>query len=437
MKKAALPRIVYCGPEDAFFKKLSRYAIDFVLEARAANFNGSPQKLAQSRKASVLILKIKGEFELPHQQWLARNDASVPVVVISQNGTIQTAIQALQYGIHEYFCATQNLDVIVQKLHEALIWKSMKLARRQSDSSPELLHGKNPRILLLNEQARNLAAETKPVLLVGETGTGKEHLAYGMYRLGYRKIVPFMKYDCRLLQHVSAYDGRPVPDTIQTRLQEFKKKYSSGVLFLTHLEQLPADQQSEILERGGKSPIRLLVSCQESKPGLLDQTGVIPVPALKIPALRHRKDDIPILADHFVRTISRRRGVRLKALSEEILIMMQEYHWPGNVQEMANVIERMIAIEPSHVLSSGTWRICQGHTVQSRKDTTNQFALLLESVLQSSDGAWRQGHVYDSFMIQMEKVLIDLILPKVNHNQAVAARIMGISRNTLREKIKR
>jgi transcriptional regulator with AAA-type ATPase domain len=245
-----------------------------------------------------------------------------------------------------------------------------------------------------------------------------------------------MKYDCRVLQHVSTYDGRPVPETIQTRLQEFRKKFSSGVLFLTHLEQLSLEQQSEILERGTKSSIRLLASCQESKPDLLDDHSAILVPSLKIPALRHRKDDIPILADHFVRTISQRRGVRSKALSEEILMMMQEYHWPGNVQELANVIERMIAIEPSHVLSSGTWRICQGHALQTRRDATNQFASLLESVLQSSEGVWKQGHLYDGFMREMEKVLINLILPKVNHNQAVAARIMGISRNTLRERIK-
>jgi DNA-binding protein Fis len=71
-----------------------------------------------------------------------------------------------------------------------------------------------------------------------------------------------------------------------------------------------------------------------------------------------------------------------------------------------------------------------------RRDSNNQFGSLLESVLQSSERVWKQGHLYDGFMREMEKVLIDLILPKVNHNQAVAARIMGISRNTLRERMK-
>ncbi|HEY7161225.1 MAG TPA: hypothetical protein VH815_08195, partial [Acidobacteriota bacterium] len=103
MSRTNVPRVVYCGSEDSFFKKLDNHSDGFILEAKALNFSGSPQKFAKSRKASVLLLKIKSDFDLNHQEWLSRHDGSVPIIVISQNGTIETAIHVLQYGVFDYF----------------------------------------------------------------------------------------------------------------------------------------------------------------------------------------------------------------------------------------------------------------------------------------------------------------------------------------------
>src|SRR5262245_45383069 len=116
-----LPRVVYCGSEDTVFKKLSKLADDFHLEARKINFQGTPQRFAQTRKASVLIVKVKKEYDIKTQEWLAKNDASVPVIVLCQNGTIESAIHALQYGIFDYFCTDQDFGAICNKIREAIV----------------------------------------------------------------------------------------------------------------------------------------------------------------------------------------------------------------------------------------------------------------------------------------------------------------------------
>jgi DNA-binding NtrC family response regulator len=434
MNRKNVHRVVYCGPEDSFYKKLSHHSDGFLFEAKAQNFSGSPQKFAKAHKASVLILKIKNEFDLKHQEWLSRHDGSVPIIVISQDGSIETAIHVLQYGVFDYFSAAQNISRIAKRIHEAVQWMNARPAKRPGPVRAELLLGKNSRIIEINRQVRALVRENKPVVICGETGTGKEHLAYGMYRLSCRKDSPFLNYDCRLLQQISRYDGIPVPGLIGIGLQEATKRHDEGILFLSHVEQLNLDQQSEILDRGQHSSIRVIASYQEPTP--LFEEGVSNAAAtLRIPALREHSEDVHIIAEHFMQRSARAMKLPVKSISTEILRIMQEYPWPGNVQELSNVIERMMLIEPSGILTPDSWRICQGFNVPLNLDRANQFSNLIDDVLKECEVRWKKGSLYEEFMEQMKQMLIELVMPKVNHNQATAARVLGISRNTLREKI--
>jgi DNA-binding NtrC family response regulator len=429
-----LPRVVYCGPEDAVFKKLLRFADDFSLEARKINFQGTPQRVAHSRKASVLIVKVKKEYDIKTQEWLAKNDASVPILVLCQDGTIETAIHALQYGIFDYFSTDQDFGAIANKIREAIIWKSTKAVKRPIASDYELLLGKNPDILKLNEKAKRLASVPQPLLLMGESGTGKEYLAQGIHQISYRKQEPFIRYDCRILKQVTQYDNVSLSELIRLRLRSMISQNDSPVLFLAHMEQLGSDQQAEILERFGNSSIRLMASFQETHAGLFQDDNESSHFTLKIPPLRQRKEDIPLLAEYFIRTASQHYGLRPKGITEEVTMLLQEYAWPGNIQELANLVERMILLEPSHLITASTWRISQGYGTKMNLDVTNQFATLLEDVLESCEQEWKEGDVYNSFITRMEKLLIDLVLPKVENNQAMAAKILGISRNTLRRR---
>jgi two-component system, NtrC family, nitrogen regulation response regulator NtrX len=431
---SSTPRVIYCGIEDSLFKKLSRYATDFVLEARKINFRVPPQKVAQSRKASVLILKLKNEIDIRAQEWLSRSNASVPVIVLMQNGTVETAIHSLQYGIFDYFCASQDVEAIAKKIREAIAWKNTKAVKRPMTSDYQLLLGKNPDILRVNEQAQRLATDSRPVMFLGEPGTGKEFLANGIHRISMRKSEPFIRYDCRVLKQLTQYGNLSLPELIRMRLQSSASKSEAAVLFLAHMEQLPSDQQLEILDRFNKSKIRLMASFQESRAPFFTEEADSNHSTLKIPPLRQRKEDIPLLAEYFVKQITQQRGIRTKGFTEEVLMLLQEYAWPGNIQELANLIERMIILEPSHLITAATWRICQGYGTRMNLDATNQFAKLLEEVLKSQEGEWKEGEVYNSFIERMEKLLIDLVLPKVDNNQAIAANILGISRNTLRSR---
>jgi DNA-binding NtrC family response regulator len=431
-----IPRVIYCGAEDSLFKRLSRYADDFVLEARKTSLQGSPQKFAHSRKATVLILKLKNEIDIKTQEWLSRNDASVPVIVLCQNGTAETAIQALQYGIYDYFSTSQNLEAIAQKIRDAIVWKNTKAVKRPITADYHLLLGKNPDIVTLNQQAQRLASDSTPVLLLGEAGTGKEHLAQGIHKISGRKSEPFVRYDCRLLKQLTQYGNLSLPELIRVRLQSTFSKSEAPVLFLSHMEQLASNQQREIMERFSQSRIRLIASYQENRPGLFQAGTDSKHSTLKIPPLRQHKEDIPLLAEYFVRRSSQQKGIRPKGFTEEVLMLLQEYIWPGNIQELSNLIERMFLLEPSHLITSSTWRICQGQGTKMNLDPTNQFASLLEGVLKSEELDWKEGEVYNAFIERRETLFSDLVLAQVDISQAVAAKILGISRNTLRQRRK-
>jgi DNA-binding NtrC family response regulator len=429
-----LPRVVYCGPEDAIFKKLSRYTDGFQLEVRKVNHHGTPQKLARTCKACVIILKVKNELDVQTQEWLSRNDASVPVIVLCQNGNVETAIHALQYGIFDYFCTSQDFVAIAEKIREAIVWKNTKAVKRPIATDYQLLLGKNPDIVALNEQAKRAASSLQPLLLFGEAGTGKEYLAQGIHQISGSSHDSFVRYDCRLLKYVTQYDNISLSELIRMRLNSMTRQSSTPVLYLAHMEQLAPDQQKELLHRFGNSSVRLMASYQENGSHLFPKENEDNHFTLNIPPLRRRKEDIPILAEHFMALISDHYGVRPKGLTEEVFMLLQEYAWPGNIQELANLVERMILLEPSNLITSGTWRISQGYGTKMKIDTTNQFSALLQEALESCEKDWTEGRIYNDFIARMEKLLIELVLPKVDHNQAMAAKILGISRNTLRRR---
>ncbi len=312
--------------------------------------------------------------------------------------------------------------------------RSTRVTRRHLEGLDHILLGNDPAIASINQQAIALACDRKPLLIVGEPGTGKEHLAFGICRQSGDKSA-FVRYDCRILVEMSKYDGQPIPQLILSRIQQIKKTSESAYLFLTHSERLQPDQLYNLLERTSGS-VRLIASCEASKAPQLDEKASRAIPLIKIPSLRERKDDIPLIAEFFVRRVAQKRKLRSKAISDDTLLLMQEYPWPGNIQELSNIIERMMLLEPSDVLRAGTWHLAHGYNVSLNLDGYNQFSVLLEDMLKNAESHWRKGKLYVDFVEKMEKMLIDLVLPQVDNNQAIAAKILGISRNTLRERLK-
>jgi two-component system nitrogen regulation response regulator GlnG len=437
MVKLSVPRVVYCGVEDTFFKRLSRHADGYVLEAQNTDFSGSPQKFARSKKAAVLVVKIKKEIDLRHQEWLARSDGTSPVIAVCQNSRIETAIHVLQYGAFDYFSAEQELGIIAQRVKDAIHARCVKPMKRAGEPSGEFLHGSHPEIQRINETVRSLARDNKPLLLYGEPGTGKEHLAFEMYRRAFGPRDSFARYDCRLLKQISRYDGMPVPALVNTASQEIRKRCNRGVLFLKHFEELNPDQRHEIVKAPStSSSVKLVTSLQEPLKSPVGEPPAGHVPALRIPALRAHVEDVPSLTDYFIRKTARARKMRIKSVSPDVLMLMHDYPWPGNVQELDNLVERMMQIEPTGMLTAASWWVSQGHGIRFNLDRPNQLSRLVEEILKNSEGEWTGGRLHEEFMERIERILIGLVLSRVDYNQATAARFLGISRNTLREKIR-
>lgn len=435
MKNKTGPRVVYCGTEDGLFKRISKQGGDFVLESKSINFQGSPQNFAHSKKASVLLLRIRKEFDLKHQEWLSRNDHTVPVIVLCHDGSLQTAIHALQYGVFDYFNSSQSIELIVSRIQEAILWRSVMPLKRSPEKRNQLLVGMHPEIIMLNEQARTLARDSKPVLVYGELGTGKGHLARGLHRLCRR--TKLVHYDCRILQQLSRYEGLPVPELVHKRLLEVRKDSPEIFLYLSHAQHLNPDSTQELIERSVRVSSKVVAAFQSAGINTAFQEKMsTKTSPIAMPPLKKRKEDIPILTEYFMKAIAKKRRIRQKVITQEMILVMQEYSWPGNVQELQSCLDRMMVIEPSNILTAASWRIAQGHRTDVHVESVNQFSVMIEDVLKNSDVFWGSGSLYEDFMLKMKKMLVDLVLPKVDYNQATAARMLGISRNTLREILK-
>ena len=277
------------------------------------------------------------------------------------------------------------------------------------------------------------------ILLTGESGTGKDLLAQYIHRSGNRKDNPFIKVDCNSLpvdlieSELFGHEKGAFTGAYQQRTGKFEMA-DTGLVYLDQIGDLPLLVQSKLtrviqekfIERIGsnrKIPIDIQVISssrtdltQRVRTGsfrddLYYRLSVVPI---SIPPLRDRKEDIPLLSNHFIRAFSFRYGTSLLELHPSTVEYLQNYHWPGNVRELENIIERLCINNSGHgPVFPDDVLLDTGVTVRDVIETgANQMVSLEE----------------------MEKMYIQLVLRITKGNKSTAAHILGINRKTLLEK---
>ncbi|MGV1099442.1 sigma-54-dependent transcriptional regulator [Thiovibrio sp. JS02] len=396
----------------------------------------------------------------------------LPVVIMTGFATVDTAVEAMKRGAFDYILKPFPVEVIEETVARvfaregklpAPAAKAAAPGREESRLSDRPIIGKNPKLLQLMARARSVASSKATVLILGESGTGKEVFARYIHQESDRCNGPFVALNCAALpeglleSELFGHEKGAFTGAIVTKKGKFELA-DGGTLLLDEIGEIPLHLQAKLLRvlqeeevdrLGGRSPIRIDVHVlattnrdleEAVKEGTFRQDlyyrlNVIP---LRLPALRERREDIWLLADFFVRKYSSQYGKELKSLSPATRIRFGEYGWPGNVREMENLIERAVLLSQGGELEP--WDFWDDVEPPFLAEAGKPPALSgpegaggLPAVAAANTSA--AIDIGNQTLREVERQMILQALHKTDNNRTHAARILGISVRTLRNKL--
>jgi two-component system nitrogen regulation response regulator GlnG len=384
----------------------------------------------------------------------------LPIIVMSAQNTLLTAVNAADAGAFEYISKPFDLDDVTAAARRALsrpadAEASKAQARAMRDERLPLIGRSAPMQEVYRTIARLVGADLT-VLILGESGTGKELVARALHELGRRRDGKFVVINLAAVPRERVETelfGRGEGDL--GRLIEA----DGGTLFLDEIGDMPLDAQTRLLRvidgtepvlnpKTGRRPnVRIIAATNRDLRGLIQQglfredlffrLNVAPV---RLPPLRDRTEDIPDLARTFLLRAAR-EGLPSKTIDSSALDRLKAHSWPGNVRELENLIRRMCALYAEELITARIVdRELQDHTPAVRSDEGPvTLSMLVERHLaghfaDQPDGVPAAG-LYDRVLQEVERPLIQLTLSATRGNQVRAAEILGLNRNTLRKKI--
>jgi len=377
---------------------------------------------------------------------IKRVHSEISVVVITADGDKKTSLEAFKHGACDYFTKPLDLEEVKVVLKRALYMQSLQQENERLQRQLENRYtftrivGKSQKMQESFRLIKKVALSNCPVLLQGESGTGKELVARAIHYNSSRLEKTFVPVNCAALpealleSELFGYEKGAFTGAATRKLGKFEVA-SGGTIFLDEIADMSLPMQAKILrvvqeqsfERVGgtksvKVDFRLITATNKDlekamAKGLFreDLYHRLNVVTVHLPPLRQRKEDIPLLANYFLKRYNRVNGEKVRTISAEALDLLMDYEWPGNVRELENVVERAVVL-------------------------TNNDVILPEDILLRP---WKR--ISDSeiispprsiSLVEGEKALIQKALKTTYWNQTKAARLLGIHRNTLRQKTK-
>jgi two-component system response regulator HydG len=405
----------------------------------------------QAFDAVLLDLRLPGAGGLEVLRRIKERRPEAVVIVVTGYGTVQSAVQAMKNGAYDYVTkpfSVDELKLLLERVASHLKLKSENRMLREKVKSKQGfggIIGRAPEMEKLYRIIAKAANSVHPVLILGESGTGKEMVARSIHYSGPFRDKPFIPVDC----------GSLVPTLIESELFGYVKgsftganqskdglmaMAEGGTIFLDEVGELPVDLQAKMLRalqekeirpvgstRRVPINVRILAATNRDLEQAVTQGSFrrdlyfwLNVLSLRIPALRERRQDIPLLIGHFLERMTRTSGQE-KVLSDDALKAMLAYDWPGNVRELENCLER-------------TYAFTSGPTIHTM-DLPREIANL--PVPQSSNGNGNgNGQSKMVPIAELEKQTILRAIMELNGDKLQAARLLGIGKTTLYRKLK-
>jgi DNA-binding NtrC family response regulator len=422
----------------------------------------------------LLDINLPGMSGIEILKEIKGKDLKIPVIVITGFISTEAAIETMKQGAYEFVTKPFQLEKLAKVVDRALQEKkgggdSSGLGDdSKSKEEEDLIVGKSPEIVEIAKLIGQVAPTDAAVLIMGESGTGKELVARAIHRNSLRKDKPFLSVNCAALpetlleSELFGYEKGAFTGAYQRRFGKFEQA-DKGTIFLDEIADMSLMTQSKVLrvlqeqefERvGGNQSTRVdarviaatnksLVNCIKEGSFRVDLFYRLKVVSIYLPPLRERKLDIPLLADYFLKKYARLVGKRIENISDSAMKILIKYPWPGNVRELENNIHTSVvmskggALLPEHLpIHSESKEKLQIDFEKIKKDYHNLFLDILEShfpkILANSD-----GHIYDHLEEALERAVFNLSLKYCEGNQVKTAELLGVSRNTLRDRMKK
>ncbi|UVT18620.1 MAG: sigma-54-dependent Fis family transcriptional regulator [Nitrospira sp.] len=416
--------------------------------AMAGSGEEALKRLAEEDYAVVLTdLRMKGMEGLELLAQIKRRDPDISVILMTAFGSVETAVEAMKHGASDYLTKPVRKDelirVVERVIREASLRREVSRLRKEvrKEYSFHQILGKSKAIQMVFDLIRRVADSPTNVLITGESGTGKELVAKAIHYNSDRKDAPFTPVNCaaipeQLLESELFGHMRGAFTDAKMDKRGLFEEAQKGTLFLDEISELPlmlqakilrAIQEKEIRRVGATKPIsvdvRIIAATNlnlseevKNKRFREDLYYRLNVIELKLPPLRERREDIPLLVDAFLKKCGAVRGKEVKGVSEAALAMLMDYTWPGNVRELENVIERAVTLSRSEKISPDD----------------------LPSAVQGARGERRvldEAAEKSLPLHELEKEYIKKILEKSGGNKYQTAHTLGIDRKTLYRKL--
>jgi DNA-binding NtrC family response regulator len=402
---------------------------------------------------SIIITDLKmprmGGLELLER--LASESNTMAVIVVTAQGTIDSAVQAMRMGAYDYITKpidTHRLRTILQNASALLGTKvELEVTRRKLRDAGSLgsLIGSSKKIQEIFRLIEMVAPSTASVLITGASGTGKELVARTVHELSPRRNKPFVPINCAAIpetlieSEIFGHEKGAFTGAVERRTGCFELA-EGGTLLLDEIGEMPVATQAKLLRVLEDRKLRRLGSKVETTVDVrvLAATNKVPEDAvargelrndlyyrlnvfnINMPPLREHKEDIPDLVQHLLAEMGAKHGRKVAAISEAVMNQFRNYSWPGNVREMRNTLERAIIV-------------CEGSLIETKHLPPGFGQAPLRKSAEDPDSV----HLgVGTTVEQAEKQLIIKTLEATNNNKTRAAEILGISLKTLHNKLK-
>lgn len=385
-----------------------------------------------------------GGLALIHE--IRKKEEEVSIVVITAYSSVKTAVEAIKCGADDYLTKPINIEelrLVLEKLwerHQLIAQNRMLQKKLKEKSKPSELVGNTPQMHQVFHMIEDVAPSTASILILGETGTGKELVASAIHHQSNRSSQPFIALHCAALSEgvleseLFGHEKGAFTGAIQSRRGRFEMA-DKGTLFLDEVGEMSLKVQVKLLrvlekgefERvGGEKTIkvdaRLIAATNRNlekevsegrfREDLFYRLNVI---SIHVPPLRERKDDIPILSNFFVIKYAKKYKKEIKGFAPEVMDVLSTHHWPGNVRELENVFERAVVLCKKNMI---TLDYLPKNILPMKEDT---------SVIKIPLGISLEG---------AEKEVISKTLQMTQGSKKEAARILGISTRKIEYKVK-
>jgi two-component system nitrogen regulation response regulator NtrX len=310
---------------------------------------------------------------------IKRAQPEAVVIMISGHGTIETAVKATKLGAYDFIEKPLSLEKVLLTAERALEHSRLERENRELRARLEQGHevvGDSPAVHELRRQIAIAAPTNGRVLIHGENGAGKERVARAMHALSARRDGPFVEVNCAAIpedlieSELFGHERGAFTGAVSRRRGRFELA-DRGTLFLDEIGDMSLKTQAKVLrvleeqsfERvGGKETLKVdvrvvaasnqdlleLIAQGRFREDLYYRLNVVPI---EVPPLRERKEDIPLLVEHFSRVFSLENGRRPRTIAGEALAYFMAYDWPGNVRELRNMVERLVIMAPADVIA--------------------------------------------------------------------------------------